>query len=660
MSKKKSKHNNKEFNRDNSMNRETKGDNAEVNYIYRKNINALKFRYPQLAELVSNTEISGKYRLIRAKAEYPATLLVPDNNLFYYEPQDPLKDVVKQISELHLKNTRIALFLGFGLGYELVHYTRVISGQQKTNHILVIEKDPEIFKLALMNMDLVPYLINDRVHFIVGVKAEELFPRFVDFFDQQQRYLFIKAMRMVYHPSALRLNKEYYLQVIKVLREACTYQILKFGDSPQDSLVGIENMLANIGEIASNPGINQLFNKFKDRPAVIVATGPSLNKNKHLLKGLEDKALVIAADASLRVLVNMDFKPHMVVSLERDEPIIKLFEGFKPEEVQDVYLAGCPVLKNEVYQAYPGPRIIVYRNFDHFKWLGIEKGILDIKLSSGNMAFKVAEALGCDPIILIGQDLAFSRDGKTHAQGMVYGEVDNNHINDQHLEVIGNDGQPITTTRGWYSFLKAYEIDVAGYAGRCINSTEGGAYIQGTQVMPFQDAIDTYITESFFPLQIIKECLSQFTPSQQRSDTRHLLELFISTEKDIRDIIADCRNGVETYEKYGERLQECLADSQKLDSIRNQLPLIEAEMKKPQQRCLQRQQTFQLFMAHVFQSYHIQFLMNLVTLPEKYDDDDMVGVESILRLAEWYATIGDIAGICLQRLMVGKETLNMV
>ena len=64
----------------------------------------------------------------------------------------------------------------------------------------------------------------------------------------------------------------------------------------------------------------------------------------------------------------------------------------------------------ETYANFPGEKIIVFRKFATFEWLDIKKGILDIGPSAGNMAFKVLEYLGCDPIIMIGQDLAITDD----------------------------------------------------------------------------------------------------------------------------------------------------------------------------------------------------------------------------------------------------------
>lgn len=630
-----------------------------VNLFYEHNMQALKHNYPEIARTIRDTQISGKYQLMRWNEDTPATLVSPAQNFIYYEPTNPKQDAANQITALKLKNACLAVFLGLGLGYELNYYIDHMAAQQNTSNILVVEKDLEIFKLALMNEDLRTYLNHPKIHFVVGVEAGDLFSKLVPILHQDQIFMLARAMKPVYHSSALSLNKDYYMQVMKALREAMIFEVYNYGDSPEDSLIGIENMLINIDEIVSNPGINLLFDKFKGRPAVVVATGPSLNQNKHLLKGLEDKALIIAADASLKVLMDIGIKPHLVTALERVPDVAKFFEGFEPQEVQDVYLAACPVIRNEVYQAYPGPRVIVYRNLDHFKWLGVDKGILDIKLSAGNMAFKVAEALGCDPIILIGQDLALSRDGRTHADGNAYGEKQTYMLEGEFIEVMGNDGQPIPTTPDLYSFLKAYELDVAAYPGTCINATEGGAYIQGTQVMSFQEAIDCYISsDAFCPLEIIRHLEESFSGDEKKRDLELVLTLIRETEQDIYDILADCQQGVDICEMHQEMLERCLADVEYFNTMRSRLDELNVQILAPQERCKQRQRTYQLFLAHVFQSYYVKFTMDIAAIPGKYDDPDLARVEKLMRYVEWYRVIGGLVAICLKSLLKAKEKLE--
>lgn len=629
------------------------------NPLYKKNLAALKNRYPELAKKMEETIISS-YQLVPAEQSQAPNLLLKNLNRTYYNPANPMNDVKTQLESLGLKNNRLAVFLGIGLGYELLYYAQNMSKKQQTSFILVIERDPQIFKTALHAMDLQFAINNEKMHLMVGMPEEKLYVELRNYLTDKQRFKFLRAMKPVYHHSALMLNKDYYLNALKHLRESGTHQVLNFGNSPEDSLIGVENMLENVGEIVANPGINLLYNQFKGKPAVVIATGPSLNKNKHLLKGLEDKALLVAADASLKVMLDLGVKPHLVTSLERVPATAKLFDGIRADQVNEVYFAGCPVVRNEVYQNFPGPRVIVYRNFDHFKWLGINRGILDIKLSAGNMAFKVAEALGCDPIILIGQDLAYGQEGITHAKGAALGEVQGQNRKRKTLHVKGNNGQPILTNETWYSFLKSYELDVAGYQGTCINSTEGGAYIEGTKVMPFTESINQYIQEPINTLDVIRESLSTFNMEQAQSDIVSLKDNIKRTCADMRSIMDQCNLGLHLYEKHKDYLNNIIASNDDLPES-ERLNILGTEMLEPKKNCAKvHHHTFQLFMMHILQSYNIKFEMEMLAIPEKYDYDVQASAEKLLRTSEWYVTVRNIAQICLNLLEGSADTLNNV
>lgn len=627
------------------------------NHIYNGNMKALRKRYPELANRVEKPNICNYEIRSNSPSRIP-NLYSRSKSLYYYDIADPLKDVVQQITELKLRNTRIAFFLGIGLGYELMYYLGDTALQQNTNFVLVVERDLEIFKLALQTTDMVQAIEHQDIAFFIDVEPEDLYVKFRDCLAMGRRFILARAMNPVYHPSALKLNKDYYINVLKVFRESVVHQISTFGDSPEDSLIGLNNMLANLDEIIQNPGINMLYKQFQNRPAIIVSTGPSLNKNKHLLKGLEEKAVIIAPDASLRILRDMGVKPHLVTSLERVPQTAKLLEGFTSQELEEVYLAACPVVMPECYAAYDGPRIIVYRNFDHFRWIGIDKGILDIQLSAGNMAFKVAEALGCNPIILIGQDLAFARSGETHARGTFFGEKQDYLFAQDQLQVPGNDGEPITTTKVWYSFLKAYEMDLATYQGQCINATEGGAYIPGTSLMPFARAIQEYIGEDFDPRQHITRLLSIFTSENAQQDRQTVLQIINKTISGLESITSYCLEGIKTCESFRPALESALASPDEMsDKLRSELPAMEGEMLAWRGKCHQVQPVFQNFLVHIIQSYYIKFEIEMVAIPGKYTDPDLALIDILLHQVDWYAVVADICQICRHSLSEARDRI---
>ncbi len=630
--------------------------------LYKKNLQALQVHYPELAELVQNAAANYRYEsFIIGKNRLP-NLKGKNSDWLYYDRDEPLKDVENQVKALKLRNARMVLFLGLGLGYELIYYIQSEAKAQRTEFILVVEKELEIFIEAIKCINLVDVIANPNIKLLIGEDENKLFPRFKNYLLAENRYKLIKAVKPVYHISALKLNKEYYMRVLQIFRDASTQAIIHFGNDPHDSLIGIEYMLDNIKEIVNNPGVNLLCDKFKNKPGIVVSTGPSLNKNKHLLQGLEDKALIISTDSSLRILIEMGVKPHMVTSLERDLYTAELLKDFSREELEDVYLTACPVIPKETYAAYNGPRIIVFRDYDHFRWLEIDRGILNIKMSAGNMAFKVAEALGCNPIVLIGQDLAFGDEGHTHAAGRVGAmdgvDKDIARAGGKIIEVMGNDGMPIKTNEGWYWFLKAYEVDVDAYPGTCINSTEGGAYIAGTKVMPFQGAIDKYIKDNIYPVAIINEGLKAFSPQEAEKDLHKMDEIMAVTIQDMQEIVSYCQEGIDICARYKQLLLNALYNPKELSDLKKNLVAIEAEIYGPRTKCSAIHRTFQLFLTHVIQSFAIKFEMDIIAIPEKYEDEDQARVEILLRQVEWYEVVGDLSRICLTSLFKAELQLE--
>lgn len=624
--------------------------------IFQRNMNSLRQRYPDLAEKISQLPQTMDFLLW----EYPdlglSNVFSVTENKYFYGP-NPMEDARDQIEALKIKNARIAVFLGFGLGYEVIHFVKNCVAKNKTASIIIIEKNLLLFKRAISVNDFSAFILDKKVHFIIGKESAELFLELKSCFDfSSGNMVFIKAIKTVYHASSLLWEKEYYMDALAKLKEVIIYCYAYLGNSPEDSLIGVRNMLSNINEIIDNMGVNRLYGKFEGKPAVVVSSGPSLNKNKHLLKGLENKALIIAADSALKILMEMGVKPHFVTMLERDYEMSKLLENFPEDDVKDSYFAACPVIDKHCYEVYPGPRMIVYRNFDHFRWLGLDRGILDIKQSAGNMSFKIAQALGCNPIILIGQDLSYGKDGHTHAKGMVFGDDRQEEKQYKSLEIPANDGGTVVTHEIWYQFLKSYEIDIESYSGVCINSTEGGALIRGTRIMPFAEAIAQHIKEEIYPLQIIRRQYDKFlkekaASNDEKNSVTHLIETTILDMQHVSDI---CDQGLELLNEYGDRFKNLINNYLTADKAeREALQEIRSRIFDLKEKSKERKETFQLFFMHIAQSFYIKFEIDMIEAYEKNEEEEIVLFYIAYCHERWFRNIGELAKICLDLL---KET----
>jgi hypothetical protein len=421
---------------------------------------------------------------------------------------------------------------------------------------------------------------------------------------------------------------------------------MEYGNDPLDSMTGEENMLANLGEIVNSPGINQLMGAFKGKPAVVVATGPSLDKNKHLLKGLEDKAVIIAADASLKPLLAMGVRPHLVATLEREMDVVKLFDGLTVDQLTDSYLAACPVVFPEVYQSYPGPHIVVYRNFDHFKWLEIDRGILNIKFSAGNMGFSLAQYMACDPIILIGQDLAIDGN-KTNADGAVLGTEQDSYLREPRYMVEANAGGMTQTTRSLKMFLDAYNNDMTTHPGLVINATEGGAKINRTEIMPFQEAIAGHITEDIHPLAVIRERLAAFSPGEDGAKIEAKVEYTIGK---FGEMIGYAEEGIRCIDGHKEELEAL-----RMKPVEERMKEIMVEMTEWRKKIQSDFPTWQLFFAHIGQAWFLNFELEIKTFRKKYRDAALA--EMVLAYREWFEMMIRFFRVCIMALNKHKGEL---
>ena len=158
-------------------------------------------------------------------------------------------------------------------------------------------------------------------------------------------------------------------------------------------------------------------------------------------------------------------------------------------------------------------RCMTYMTDKHpfFEWLDTEcggKGILKKGSMVSQAGFYAADALGCDPIILVGQDLALSPEGYSHAHGTALQrtirflpddtrQADIPHAIDPSRYareplywVEGVDGKPVPTLHNLMVYLRMVESDVQQAHARVIDATEGGAKIRGTVIQALRETLE--------------------------------------------------------------------------------------------------------------------------------------------------------------------------
>ncbi|EAI5516672.1 motility associated factor glycosyltransferase family protein, partial [Campylobacter jejuni] len=362
--------------------------------------------------------------------------------------------------------------------------------------IVVFEKDIEIIWIMFHVLDFSNELQNSRLMILQTSSLDiELFSNFCSSkpFFQFSRIYFLELMSHYYerfHEDVLELNKK----LVQDFKDS----ILSHGNDPLDALQGIEQFVYNLPQMITHPSYKELLSKRKNLSdtAIIVSTGPSLTKQLPLLKKYANKATIFCADSSYPILAKHGIKPDYVCMLERDEIVAECFNNDFGEFDKDiVFIVKSVTHPHTIKYLQKNNRafILVSTYASFIQYLKLDYfGYFNMGFSVAHMNFLLTIHLKYKNIILIGQDLAYAKDGQTHSQGFIHANLHNGDyerdLDKFSTTAYGGNGK-VQSSEIWTLFRHNFEKDIVNikmnYHITTYNCTEGGARIEGTIEKPF-------------------------------------------------------------------------------------------------------------------------------------------------------------------------------
>lgn len=181
----------------------------------------------------------------------------------------------------------------------------------------------------------------------------------------------------------------------------------------------LSNVYANMSRFCEAKRGRALFNRFKGIPAIICGAGPTLEREIEALGKLQNNALLFAGGSALNILAQEKITPHFAASIDPDPPHERLKEQasfnspfFYQSRVSQELLASihAPLFWMEGSGGYPIEEWLQ-------KECGIEEHLFDGGWNVATFCTALSVALGCNPIIFVGVDLA-SDGEKLYAAGV--------------------------------------------------------------------------------------------------------------------------------------------------------------------------------------------------------------------------------------------------
>lgn len=416
---------------------------------------------------------------------------------------DPVKEAKTRIDAVSLEDKFCFFVGGFGLGYDIqALYDRL----KEDAAIVVSESSLPLLATALCCVDLSAAIASRRLLILTSDDKGRLHDRL-----NPHSALMMLGAQFITHPPSQQIAGEFHTRMRALLTDFVTYMRMSLVTLISNSQITCRNIANNLPTYLSTPPISVFGQSFEGRPAIIVSAGPSLRKNIDLLSEAKGKAVICTVQTVLKTLLDRGIRPDFVTSLDYHEISKQYFEDVG--DLSDVHLIAEPKATWHVVDNYPGPVSLLDNDFARL--LVGEQLAARVGLAAGatvaHLAFYFLRYLGCDPIIFVGQDLAYT--GHVYyVPGVEMHHTWRSEINRfntmemrewerlvRNREILrktrDQHGQEIYTDELLFTYLEQFEKDLAGVPVRVINATEGGAHIRGTEAMSLREALDRFCAD---------------------------------------------------------------------------------------------------------------------------------------------------------------------
>lgn len=488
---------------------------SEMN-ILEKNFIFLKEYYPNIYVAVKNRERNESKYVIAASKSGDVNLLVGedsfDKRFPIHSTYNPYREAKIWLSKYdkELQNSHHICLCGLGLAY----FLEEIINQYPDKKIYIYEPDIQIF-ITLMETREITNILKHSQIVTVGIGKDELTKEnFVNLLVSQVK----GSLSILVGPSYEKLyfteTKEMNAMLLKRLQSSRS----NVATAKQFGLEWTENILLNLQYFLRSTSISYLKDLFKDTPAIIVGSGPSLQEDLQYLNKVKELAIVLAAGSSIQALLKAGIRPHLVVSIDGGEANYSVFKNI---DMSKIPLAAGSFIKHKILDKVKTPLLHVPLKNDL-----ISKYIFDLRddypeifstTSVTGTAIQLAKLFGCNKIVLIGQDLSFPNN-QYYSSGVEHIESESldRKINEAGLLVENVMGGKNKTSKSMLVTLRDIEnlIKYIDYENRIsfINTSRYGAHIEGTEFLTMDEVYNQLVSFSRSSVSIEGKLITAIKP----------------------------------------------------------------------------------------------------------------------------------------------------
>ncbi len=281
--------------------------------ILGRNLRALSASSPGAVRAIEAAASSGLVRFVRAEDGAWSGSLSGESGASAPRQlaslRRPLDEASKHAAAVPIESVGGFVVLGFGLGH---HVAALAARLGRAGVIFAFEPDVAMLRAVLERVDHSAWIA--ATNFVLLTSADD--PASISAAVQGVEGFLAMGVKFVDHaPSKARLGAEadvfarHLAGVMRALRTTIVTTLVQVDTT-------LRNTLMNIDRYAAAPGIGELAGIAKGRPGVVVAAGPSLERNLDELArpGVRERVVIIAVQTVLKKMLARGIVPHFVTA----------------------------------------------------------------------------------------------------------------------------------------------------------------------------------------------------------------------------------------------------------------------------------------------------------------------------------------------------------
>lgn len=404
-----------------------------MNSIWNNNLKLFNSRFPDLFNILEETFQITSFNL---ETQLPSLLIqtakngevtASDNGKLLHSAYNPSREAHNSVFIPEVQEKSSIVFYGMGIGYHLVEAAKLILQNSNKKKLIVVEPNLEYFLASLQLIDWTEIFKVEKLVLAINCPAESVLPLIEDTTTINTTLQGVSDAFYFDIASFTQHNQQYFECVKTIINRNKHKNEINAATTKKFGKLWSNNCKKNAKYINQLEFINIYKNKFMDIPFVIVAAGPTLQKNLINLKKLYDskktknkEVIIVCVETALKILLKNKINPDFIILTDPQFWAYRhIASAQAPESVLITELSTYP----SVFRFNCKKIVLCASQFPNGKEIEQNAGFSTEQIgdlgSGGSVAsccWNFAVFAGAKQIYLMGLDLSFPG-GQTHIKG---------------------------------------------------------------------------------------------------------------------------------------------------------------------------------------------------------------------------------------------------